>query len=77
MAPCIMLSIVMLSFIYAECHMQALYHYAECRYDECRGAIASPRNEVKLLVNLDKAKQQECALPLTIGTSHLETRVQC
>ncbi len=31
----------MLSVIYAECHMQALYaewHYAECRYAECRYA---------------------------------------
>ncbi len=31
----------MLSVIYAECHLQALnalYHYAECRYAECRGA---------------------------------------
>jgi hypothetical protein len=32
----------MLSVIYAECHIQAIYaecHYAECRYAECRGTV--------------------------------------
>jgi len=32
----------MLSFTYAECHLQALgaeCHYAECYFAECRGAI--------------------------------------
>ncbi len=32
----------MLSVIYAECHIQALYaerRYAECRYAECLGAL--------------------------------------
>jgi hypothetical protein len=32
----------MLSVIYAECHIQALYfecRYAECQYAECRGAL--------------------------------------
>ena len=31
----------MLSVIYVECHIYALYiewHYAECRYAECRGS---------------------------------------
>jgi hypothetical protein len=31
----------MLTLIYAECHIEALYaecRYAECRYGECRGA---------------------------------------
>jgi hypothetical protein len=34
----------MLSVIYAECHIQTLnakWHYAECRYAECRGATFS------------------------------------
>jgi hypothetical protein len=34
----------MLSVIYAECHIQALYagcHYAECRYAECRYTVCS------------------------------------
>ncbi len=37
----------MLSFIYTECHIQALYadnryaecRHAKCRHDECRGAV--------------------------------------
>ncbi len=35
------LSIVMLSVIFAESHIQALYaecHYAQCHYAECRGS---------------------------------------
>jgi hypothetical protein len=31
--------VVMLSVIYAECHIQP--HYAECRYAECRSAESS------------------------------------
>jgi hypothetical protein len=46
----------MLSVIYAECHIQALYaecryaeyHYAECRYAECRGTPdASEKGNIK------------------------------
>ncbi len=44
--PCYAECPVMLSVIYAECRIQALYaewryaecHYAECRYAECRNA---------------------------------------
>jgi hypothetical protein len=37
----------MLSFIYAECHIQALYaecHYGECRCAECHGALKCARS---------------------------------
>jgi hypothetical protein len=37
----IMLSVIILCVMYAECPKQTLYvecHYAECHYAECRGA---------------------------------------
>jgi hypothetical protein len=39
-----MLSVILLTVTYSECHTLALYaecHYAECYYAECRGAVHS------------------------------------
>jgi hypothetical protein len=38
----------MLSVLYAECHILALYvesHYADCRYAECRGALSDTASQ--------------------------------
>jgi hypothetical protein len=57
-----MLSVLMLSVIYAQCHMLASFaefHYAECRYVECRYAECrgTPRAiRKKILKNILKNK---------------------
>jgi hypothetical protein len=56
----------MLSVLYAECHIQALY--GECRYAECRGAKYSIGQGKRTVTNTLAYRQCEDKTFCSIGT---------